>query len=410
MSYRALGGEFDFSIDWKSTGYLGLNLASDAITKAILDTGSADESALASYGAMAGAAGGAAVCAATGAGAIAAPACAAVGGAIGKILAGQIGKAAGGGSVAWKFVDTWNISIVPTAKEAQRGALAVRVYLTNRDELLDEAADIIGGNRAVAHMWANQWLASRGAPPAPVHAMWSPDVWPARWDAFKRISEWAFLENLGGYEFPYTGKLQAALFSDKPTEGYWTKYHNEICSLKSKTGLSCAQLALLKYYPAGVPSPPGAPIDWSLVGAFQVARTLDARPAASASGRSGSYGCAPDRCTVPLNIPNKGQLGSYPPGSVLTGMVISPYNPQKSTEATAQPFAYADVIPTSVGNKLNVLLAELRLQLIIDAGKKAGKAPKVVTPPDVDRFGWQAAAGAGILVAGAIGAWVIARR
>lgn len=416
MTYHfesALSGDFDFSIDWKSTGYLGLNLGTDALTKAILDTGgSADESAMAGYGAAAGAAGASAACAATGVGTAMIGACGAVGGAMGKILGGQLGKPAGGGSVAWTFADTWNGTIVPYVKSAQQGSFAIRAYLTNRDAMLDEAATIVGGTRAVALAWANQWLATRGCPPAPVNAAWSPAKFPERWEAFKRIADWASKENLGSYDFPYNGKLTATIGLQQAATGPWTDKHNEMCALKGKTGLSCFTIALLNAYPTGLPSPPDAPIDWGLVGAFQTVRSVNTKGVVG--GGKAYIGCTPENCTVQLNVPNKLPLhmgwGTYPAGTILTGTVLSPNNKTPPTQPTNYPLVYADAIPSNTANSLNLKLAELRGGLITEAGKKAGKAPIVVTPPKINRFGWQAAVGGAILLASAAGAWSMTRK
>jgi hypothetical protein len=269
---EAMSG-IEYAPNWQQTGYTGLDAAGDAVVSEIMaQGGSTSPDALQAYAAAAGGAGAGAACAAYGA-AAAVPACVAVGSAIAKMVTGGIGKPASSGN-ALNEADAWNDYVVPVVKIANEGVMAIRAYLTTRDALLTSAANSLNWkDRSAALAWANIWLKDHGCPAAPLNQLWNPDWYPGRWEAFKKF----------------------AIRAEDPTVWKGTPPYNQpeygagiSCALASQLKLTCATYRTLKAYPSGLPAPPGAPVDWGIIGAFQY---LMAAPQPPSKGYSNKLCC-----------------------------------------------------------------------------------------------------------------------
>ncbi len=339
----------EYAPNWQETGYTGLDAAGDAVVNEIMaQGGSTSSDALQKYAAAAAGAGAGAACAAYGA-AAAVPACLAVGSAIAKVVTGGIGKAASSGN-AYTDADSWNDYGVAMIKSGNEGVMAIRSYLTTRDAALSQAADTLKWkDRNAALAWANQWLEDRGAPPAPVNPLWNPAQYGNRWEAFKTF----------------------AIRAEDPSTTKPTSYPSpesmaaQSCALSAKLGLTCAAFRILRAYPTGLPAPPGAPIDWGLVGAFQY---LMAGPKPSYNGVSGKLHDAKRLVSIgfPMPNPTKNSVG-------YGGVVMAPGAPNPvSNIAFYSPVVYADMIPSQKATELSLKLQELQPQLV-NATKNAGR-------------------------------------
>lgn len=272
MSYAALGLELGGQVSGQYTGY---DQMGDAVTKEIVKRGgSTDSGSMKAYGTAAGAAGGAALCTAYGGGAVA-PLCAKIGGAIVGLIAGHIGTAATMGA-AWTLADDWN-ALRPTIQEAQRGVMAVRSYLTMRDHLITQAASVAGTDRG----WADAWLIQRGVVGAPIRPAWRPR--DEYWQAFKAFMIWA--ENPKGYP-PHYGRTDLPTMSYCSSTGLgpgknvpWGYKSPTANAVAKQIGISCSELLALIFYPGGPMSAPGDPINWGMVGAWQIVKSYMAIPA-----------------------------------------------------------------------------------------------------------------------------------
>jgi hypothetical protein len=256
-------------------GYAAFNTGTDLITKQIIEQGGGDGSEIVQYAQIGGTAAGAALCAAYGA-AAASPVCGKIGGVVAGILVGDIGKATTA-SNAYTIIDEWNDDL-PRHHYAQEGILAVRGYLTQRDELMDEVADILKGDRQAAYTWANEWLWRKGLLPAPIDPRWKPDA--GRWDMANKTSVWA--EDPTVYP-PYDP------YSSGPTNCFTgTTIDSMMCGytkLASMLKISRSQVILAMTYYMGSPTLPTSPIDWSVVGASQIVRRDPSRKVMIPKGR-----------------------------------------------------------------------------------------------------------------------------
>lgn len=202
--------------------------------------GATDESSFKAYGQVTGTIGGAALCVATGVGAAVAVGCGVLGGIIGGIIGGVLGKQIKiltGKTDEEKIASYWN-SAVGEAKEAGRGILAVKAYLTMRDYALS-----LGYSEAE--------LVKSGLPPAPVSSRWKPSA--ARWEQAKQ--NYAYVQ-------------QAAAKGGQKSND---------CSIAKSLGitsdeLSCADFLYMTFWRGarGPVAAPSDPIDWYAVGRDEV--------------------------------------------------------------------------------------------------------------------------------------------
>lgn len=255
--------------------YTAMNL--QPMGKQILSRGgSTDGASMQSYAQTAGAIGGAAICAASGAGAAASAICAQVGGAIVRVIAGSIGSPATAGN-AYGLYDLWSGVMVPSTRMAQEGSLAVRAYLTVRDQLIDDLSAALKPIQSLsaARSWADQRLTQLGLPGAPILPEWAPraDLWQAYFDN----AVWS--KNPVGDPPTWLSSMSKQLYPNKNFCSYgeiWGYESPSINALSAKVGLSCSDLLLLQFYPMGAPAPMGEPINWAMVGAWELAQRATA--------------------------------------------------------------------------------------------------------------------------------------
>jgi hypothetical protein len=314
--------------------------------------GSTDGSSMQVYAQTAGQIGGAAICAATGAGVAASAICAQVGGAIVKIIAGKIGSPATAGA-AYTLYDIWKTQIVPAARIAQEGSLAIRAYLTMRDQLIDNLAQQLKPlqDLSVSRTWADSRLAQLGLPGAPVMGSWAPRA--DLWQAYKDNAVWS--KNPIGAPPTWNSSLATPLYPKAnfcSTGSIWGYESPSMNQLSASVGLTCADLLLLWLYPMGAPSPPGEPIDWAMVGAWELAQRFTALPFAS----------------IPLH--GASTLRVARPG------VQVPQLPYKA----AQPVVTATVTPSQYATQLVLKLQEADVQLRKEAQLKmtSSAAAKII--------------------------------
>lgn len=310
--------------------------------------GSTDGSSMQVYAQTAGQIGGAAICAASGAGVAASAICAQVGGAIVKLIAGKIGSPATAGA-AYGLYDLWKI-IVSQARIAQEGSLAIRAYLTMRDQLIDSLAQQLKPlqNLATSRSWADNRLAQLGLPGAPVLGGWAPRA--DLWQAYKDNAVWS--KNPIGAPPTWNSSLPTPLHSKTnfcSTGSIWGNGSPSMNQLATKVGLSCADLLLLWLYPMGAPTPPGEPIDWSLVGAWEVAQRFTEVP----------YASIPRHGSSALRVARAG--------------VQVPQQPFKE----AQPVVTATVTPSQYATQLLLKLQEADVQLRKEAQSKMSSSAAV---------------------------------
>ncbi len=236
--------------------------------------GATDSNAMAAYAKIAGAAGAGALCAAYSAGA-AAGLCASVGAALVDVFAGHVGAPATSGA-GMDAVGYWNQVTRPQVLLAVNGQMAIRAYLTMRDQAIDDLAHLaqtVKGGLNPARAWVDQQLTQRGMPPAPIRPEWAPRA--DFWDTYKATAFWSQNPlgpppHLLGSKYPYAS-------------GDWCSNHGDSDAFLGKTASqmaqlifgappgACAEFLLVYFYPFGAPSPPGDPIDWGMIGAWEIA-------------------------------------------------------------------------------------------------------------------------------------------
>jgi hypothetical protein len=341
--------------------------------------GSTDSSSMQVYAQTAGAIGGAAICAASGAGAVAASICAQVGGAIVKVIAGNIGTPATSGN-AYGLFNLWKDAMVPQARIAQEGSMAVRAYLTMRDQLIDELAQQLRPLQSVesGRAWADARLSQLGLPPAPVLPQWAPrdDLW----QAYKDNQVWS--KNPLGDPPTWKSSLTTPLF---PTKNYctygeiWGYQSPSINQLRDKVGLSCSDLLLLWLYPMGAPAPPGEPINWAMVGAWELAQRFT------------------QLSMISIPVHQASAVRVVRPGVKVTQL---PYkSPQQVVTATVTPSQHATLLVLNLQEASAKLKQEVKARL---ASSAAVALVQLRTESD-RKLTWAVAAG--VLGVGAAGYW-----
>lgn len=226
-------------------------------------TSSSDLKAYASAGAGAG---GAALCTAYG-GAAVAPLCAQAASAVAEVLVGHIGSPATAGA-AYTLVDLWNATR-KIAETAGDGAFKVRAYLTMRDQAIDD----VSAGSATVRAWADKRLTEMGLPPAPIRKEWAPrqDLW----DVYKATAVWA-QNPIGAPPGWNEGlaeifkKVDFETFYGKSEPNPWGYGTPSVASVAKQVGLPPEEMLTLIYYRTGPMAAPGEPINFGLVGAWEV--------------------------------------------------------------------------------------------------------------------------------------------
>lgn len=356
-----------------NTGPLGKEL--------VARNGATDSSSLKAYASISAGAGGAALCTAYG-GAAVAPLCAQAASAIADVIIGSIGQPTTT-SKSYTLVHEWNERILPQIRAATEGQLAIRGYLAMRDQAIDDAA-----KTGVTSAWADKWLTDKGIPGAPILAQWAPrqDLY----EAYKSIAIWAqnpinyaphlrsisWLPPKGSTNFCSTNAISR--HQDGPSAQL----------VAGQIGMSCPEFLTTFYYPFGPMAAPGEPINWGMVGAWQVVARFLKAPA----GKTGYYW--PDVCIgIPMLNVSPHASGNI---SVCKGPPKNPL-PSEMVQAT--------VIPSQLAAELSFKLQDAKPKLLADA-KKLGTLSSLVlvkTEPKKSKSGASVVA---VVAAGlGVGGW-----